>query len=180
MSTCKRKNQVADSISIRHALNGKPFQLHFFYGAPDSQTKPSDYYKASNLIGTYRTFTSPMVSADTSNAMRHRRLDGANLSTGQISLSPLLANALATGILPDSQLAAEHVVPALSDNLEWRLTDFEQNEVPVQNLADNGQLRVAVVSRDVEPILPGQEYLFPRYGEWVEWEDVTNGKAGGA
>jgi tyrosinase len=106
--------------------------------------------------------------------------DESKLSTGQISLSPLLANAASDGILPDKTLAPENVVPKLTDNLEWRITDSSgQNEVSVQDLADKGQLRVSVVSRDVEPILAGEEHLFPRYGEWVEWEDVTKGKVGG-
>lgn len=114
------------------------------------------------------------------NQKHHRRATSSNLSTGQISLSPLLANAASRGILPDATLNAGTVVPKLSDNLEWRITDSSgQREIPVQDLADKGQLRVSVVSRDVEPILAGQEHLFPRYGEWVEHEDVTKGKVGG-
>lgn len=97
-----------------------------------------------------------------------------------MSLSPLLVNALAKGVLPDSTLLPDQVVPLLRDNLNWRITDASaQNEIPVQQLADKGQLRVSVVSRDVQPISAGEEHLFPRYGEWVEWEEATKGKAGG-
>ncbi|EED13327.1 tyrosinase [Talaromyces stipitatus ATCC 10500] len=172
------KNWAINVAVDKHALNGNPFQIHFFYGEPDTELKPTEYFKAQNLIGTYRTFTSPMSSSSSS----HRRSSDevSKLSTGQISLSPLLANAAAAGILPDNTLAPVDVVPALSDNLQWRITDSTgENEIPVQELADNGKLRVSVVSRDVEPILAGEEHLFPRYGEWVEWEDVTRGKVGG-
>ena len=168
--------KVLISETFRHALEGNPFQIHFFYGEPDTQLAPGDYFKAPNLIGTYRTFTSPMSSHD----QKRRRTSSNNLSTGQISLSPLLANAVFNGILPDTSLAPESVVPKLSDNLEWRITDSSgQKEVPVQDLADKGQFRVSVVSREVEPILAGEEHLFPRYGELVEHEDVTKGKVGG-
>jgi tyrosinase len=124
----------------------------------------------------------------------HRRssfdkfISSENLSSGQISLSPLLVNAYSAGILPDNRLAPEDVTPLLTDNLQWRITTAdhsnsssygEQREVPVQNLVDRSQLRVAVVSRDVEPIQAGEEHLFPRYGEWVEQGDVTKGKTGG-
>ncbi|GAM33797.1 hypothetical protein TCE0_013r00958 [Talaromyces pinophilus] len=170
------KNWAINVAVDKHALEGNPFQIHFFYGEPDTQLAPGDYFKAPNLIGTYRTFTSPMSSHD----QKRRRTSSNNLSTGQISLSPLLANAVSNGILPDTSLAPESVVPKLSDNLEWRITDSSgQKEVPVQDLADKGQLRVSVVSREVEPILAGEEHLFPKYGEWVEHEDVTKGKVGG-
>ncbi|KUL89658.1 hypothetical protein ZTR_00412 [Talaromyces verruculosus] len=170
------KNWAINVAVDKHALQGNPFQIHFFYGEPDTQLAPGDYFRAPNLIGTYRTFTSPMSSHD----QKSRRTSSNNLSTGQISLSPLLANAVFNGILPDTSLAPESVVPKLSDNLEWRITDSSgQKEVPVQDLADKGQLRVSVVSREVEPILAGEEHLFPRYGEWVEHEDVTKGKVGG-
>lgn len=145
------------------------------------------------MIGTYRTFTSPKVSSDSSGkdqTQLHGRSSSEtmdtskDLSTGQISLSPLLANAFSTGTLPDSSLAPADVVPLLTNNLQWRITtkdssSGEQKEVPVQDLADKGQLRIAVVSRDVDPILAGEEHLFPKYHEWTEWEDVTKGKTGG-
>uniref|UniRef100_A0A093V313 tyrosinase n=1 Tax=Talaromyces marneffei PM1 TaxID=1077442 RepID=A0A093V313_TALMA len=176
------KNWAINVAVDKHALDGKPFQIHFFYGEPDSQLSPDEYFKAPNLIGTYRTFTGPMSSL--SHGTQHRRspLEGGapRLSTGQISLSPVLANAAYSGILPDTSLSPQNVVPKLCDNLQWRVIDYSgQNEVPVQDLADKGQLRVSVVSRDVEPILPGEEHLFPGYGDWVEWKDVTKGKVGG-
>lgn len=104
--------------------------------------------------------------------------EDGNLSAGQISLSPVLAQAYANGLLPDDTFEPEAVVPILSKQLNWRITDAAGEEVPVQTLTDKGKLRVAVVSRDVDPILEGEEHLFPRYGEWNHWQDATMGKMG--
>ena len=112
LETTFRFRPLTNSGIFRHALEGDPFQIHFFYGQPDSQLAPSDYSSAPNLIGTYRTFTSPMSSHN----QKRRRASSNHLSTGQISLSPLLANAISNGVLPDTSLAPESVVPKLSKN----------------------------------------------------------------
>jgi tyrosinase len=104
--------------------------------------------------------------------------DTAKISSGQISLSPVLASAMAKGVI-DTGLTADTVVPQLAQNLEWRVTDTSGNEVETQQLADAGQLRVSVVSRDVQPIAPGQEHEFPAYGPWTEYAQATAGKVGG-
>lgn len=104
--------------------------------------------------------------------------DTARISSGQISLSPVLASAMAKGVV-DTGLTADTVVPLLSQNLDWRVTDASGNEVDTQRLADDGNLRVSVVSRDVQPIAPGQEHRFPIYGPWTEYAKATAGKIGG-
>ncbi|KAH8692093.1 tyrosinase [Talaromyces proteolyticus] len=178
------RNWAINVAVDKHALGGNPFQIHFFYGQPDASIKPSDYYHAENLIGTYRIFAGAnnTHSLQLSPNQQHRSLssdgDTPTLSAGQISLSPLLARAIANGILPDETLGPEHVVPTLSDNLNWRITDSAGQEVPVADLADQGKLRVGVVSREVDPIVQGEEHRFPRYGEWVQWENATKGKSG--
>ncbi|CRG91699.1 hypothetical protein PISL3812_08750 [Talaromyces islandicus] len=167
----------------KYALDGKPFQIHFFYGQPDKDVQPSDYFHADNLIGTYRIFTGPNITMSRGNpsSVTSSSADGdeeQHLSAGQISLSPVLAQAFANGLLPDDAFEPEDVVPTLSERLNWRITDDAGEEVPVQTLTDKGKLRVAVVSRDVEPILEGEEHLFPRYGEWNHWQHATMGKLG--
>jgi tyrosinase len=167
------------SARNRHALDGKPFQIHFFYGQPDSDVKPSDYFDADNLIGTYRIFTGPNLNPMSGSKRSPSSADEDRvLSAGQISLSPVLAQAYANGLLPDDTFGPEQVVPVLSKQLNWRITDAAGEEVPVETLTDKDQLRVAVVSRDVDPILEGEEHLFPRYGEWNHWQDATMGKQG--
>jgi tyrosinase len=171
------------SARNRHALDGNPFQIHFFYGQPDSDVKPRDYFHADNLIGTYRIFTGPNNTMSRrkrlSSSVASSSADGdEGLSAGQISLSPVLAQAFANGLLPDDTFEPEDVVPTLSEQLNWRITDSAGEEVPVQTLTDKGQLRVAVVSRDVDPILEGEEHLFPQYGEWNHWQNATMGKLG--
>lgn len=169
------------SARNRHALDGKPFQIHFFYGQPGSDVKPNDYFHADNLIGTYRIFTGPNITMPRSKRSPSADEDmNQGLSAGQISLSPVLAQAYANGLLSDDTFGPEDVVPTLSEQLNWRITDATGEEVPVQTLTDKGKLRVAVVSRDVDPILEGEEHSFPRYGEWSHWQDATMGKPGAA
>ncbi|KAL1969229.1 hypothetical protein VTN77DRAFT_483 [Rasamsonia byssochlamydoides] len=159
------------AINIRvnkHALSGQLFQIHFFYGPPPPSLDPSQYGHASNLIGTYRTFTSPGRSSSSQRT----------LSYGQISLSPVMATALAHGFVPPN-LAPDAVVPQLAQNLNWRVTDFRGRELDPQELVDRGDLRIGVVSRDVMPLEVGQEHLFPRYGGWMEHVEATAGKVGG-
>lgn len=100
------------------------------------------------------------------------------LTAGQISLSPLLASAAARGTV-DESLEPESVVPQLRQDLHWRITDHRGEEVNPQILVDRGQFQVRVVVRDVKPLGPGEEHLFPTYGPWTEYRDATAGKSGG-
>jgi tyrosinase len=158
----------------RHALGGQPFQIHFFYGEPSPDTDPSDYGHAPNLIGTYRIFTGPNMQA-----ISRRSVDAqSKISTGQISLSPVLATAMEKGVI-DETLTPGTVVPQLSQNLNWRVTDAAGREVDTQDLVDRGHFAVAVVSRDVQPIRRGEEHLFPGHGPWMEYGQATAGRVGG-
>lgn len=89
-----------------------------------------------------------------------------------------MATALYHGILPPT-LAPDAVVPQLAHNLNWRVTDFHGTELDPQELVDRGDLRISVVSRDVQPLEAGEEDRFPRYGGWMEYAAATAGKVGG-
>lgn len=142
---------------------GRSFQIHFFYGNPPEDASTWGY--APNLIGTYGVFAGPSPDAP------------SRISYGQVSLSPILANAMSSGILAD--LAAPLVIPLLTQNLEWRVTDVTGCEVDPQEIVDKGGLEIFVASRDVEPLSSGQEHLFPKHGTWQLHKEPTLGKIGG-
>lgn len=84
---------------------------------------------------------------------------------------------MSSGILAD--LAAPLVIPLLTQNLEWRVTDVTGCEVDPQEIVDKGGLEIFVASRDVEPLSSGQEHLFPKHGTWQLHKEPTLGKIGG-
>lgn len=67
----------------------------------------------------------------------------------------------------------------LHRNLHWRITDYRNEEADLRKLVDGGQFQVRVLARDVKPLSPGEEHLFPTYDPWMEYRDATAGKIGG-
>lgn len=146
----------------KHAL-GNTFQIHFFYGNPPEDVSTWGY--APNLIGTYGVFAGSSPDAP------------SRTSYGQVSLSPVLGNAMSSGIL--GSLESAFVIPLLKDNLQWRVTDVTGQPVDTQEIVERGDLEIFVASRDVEPLSSGQEHLFPKHGAWQFHKEPTQGKTGG-
>jgi hypothetical protein len=94
-----------------------------------------------------------------------------------MSMSPLLANALSCGLIENLQPTV--IVPLLTQYLQWIVVDVDGNPIDTQEAVDKSYLTISVASRAAEPLTPGQETKFPEYGDWVSYQEPTQGKTGG-
>ncbi|KAI7302472.1 Di-copper centre-containing protein [Hortaea werneckii] len=166
----KHRQYLANIQSQKFALNGS-YAIYLFMG--DFRDDPASWAKEPNLVGTHAVFAT-LSGADASKSQRTRtKRDGTPIQvTGSIPLTSMLLAKVETGEL--SCLDPDTVTPYLRDNLEWRISMFDDNQIKPEELAD---LTVSVVSALVEPA--SQEDDFPRWTDFKELTSITQGKPGG-
>ncbi|OXV11945.1 hypothetical protein Egran_00294, partial [Elaphomyces granulatus] len=155
------KQYVINIVCDRDGVNN-PFGIHFFYGpAPANAAESSN---AANLIGTFYIIPAPFRNA-------------SRPSYNQLPLSPLLASGLNSNVI--NSLDEDVIIPLLTAKLSWTITDMSGNELNIQEAVDKGGLTITIVARDVQPLQKGQEDTFPKYSEWTQYDEPTQGKPGG-
>jgi len=159
-----------DVHANKMVLGGSYF-VHVFLGQPSSD--PSAWSSQPELVGDYVVFTNKSPSKpDAGNVCRKKD----NMISGSVFLTQALLNKIGEV----GSLNPEDVVKYVKNNIQWRISDMNDNPIDVSSVCD---LRVSVSAAQVT--LPGAggsgptANILPTYGEYVQYTKITQGKPAG-
>lgn len=149
---------VCNIHTPRYALNGS-YIVYLFNGKPCSED-PTTWPADTKLIGPMGVMATDGMT------------DSNLIAAGSVPLTRTLQSIVGTGLL--SALTEAIVVPFLTKNLEWRIS---QDGKSVDPSTIEGFV-VAVYASTAQR--PADQSELPVYSDFIELLDVTKGQAGGA